>query len=81
MEEAGISGELSKSAIGTYTYQRENVDHHVTVFTLEVENQSEEWREMGLRKRQWNTPEKAIELVKEPDLKRLLTEFSQSLPK
>lgn len=71
-EEAGLRGELSGRPLGTYRYEKRGRDHHVTVFLMDVRSVSDVYPELGERTREWVTPERAAELVDEPELKALI---------
>ena len=51
----------------------------VRVFPLLVTRQSEVWPESGQRTVQWVEPSKAVSLVKEPDLKKLVAAFAKRM--
>lgn len=80
-EEAGVVGNVRKKAVGFYAYdkrlrsgrlQRVGVD----VFALQVTEERDAWPEKGQREKLWTTPGEAAILVDEPDLKRLLADFT-----
>jgi hypothetical protein len=49
----------------------------VKVFPLLVKRQSETWPEFEQRLTQWVEPGKAVSLIKEPELKKLVTTFAK----
>lgn len=71
-EEAGLRGDLNGGPVGTYRYEKRGRAHHVTVFVMEVASVSNEFPELGQRAREWVTPEQAVALVDEPELKALI---------
>ena len=79
-EEAGVTGEVDRKPVGTYTYRKvlpnssRLVD--VVVYPLWVKKQRKNWQEKGERTRIWATFEEAAKLVREPGLKRLFTELA-----
>jgi len=81
LEEAGVTGETGRKAIGVYHYDKRlrsgRTQHvRVLVFSLEVGEERDAWPEKDQRERRWTTPAEASELVEEKELKRLLAAFS-----
>ena len=80
-EEAGIEGLVGKKAIGTYIYGKQAEDDgktvlcEVTVFTLLVRRQRKTWPEDHERERRWLAPAKALSLIEEDDLRKLISAF------
>jgi hypothetical protein len=52
-------------------------DCEVKVFPLLVKRQSAAWPESGQRVAQWVDPDKAISLIREPELKSLVAAFAK----
>jgi ADP-ribose pyrophosphatase YjhB (NUDIX family) len=80
LEEAGVEGVLS-AAIGRYPYGKRLKDGterplEVEVFPLEVRRELETWPEAAERERRWFSLEEAASAVDEPELSRLILEFS-----
>jgi 8-oxo-dGTP pyrophosphatase MutT (NUDIX family) len=82
-EEAGIRGKIGTKSMGVFTYDK-MLDQHgilvnceVKVFPLLVKRQSETWPEFEQRLTQWVEPGKAVSLIKEPELKKLVTTFAK----
>ena len=80
-EEAGVRGKIGAKPLGLFTYQK-SLDEagvqaicEVRVFPLLVQRQSEAWPEFEQRMIQWADPGKALSLIKEPDLKKLVAAF------
>jgi 8-oxo-dGTP pyrophosphatase MutT (NUDIX family) len=79
-EEAGIQGLVGK-AIGTYIYGKQADDDgktvlcEVTVFPLLVRRQWKTWPEGDERERRWLAPAKALPLIEEDDLRKLISAF------
>ena len=71
-EEAGLVGILRPEPIGSYVYEKYNRAHHVMVFVMEVTESVTDWPERGIRRREWVSPEKAIDRVDEIGLKLLI---------
>ncbi len=77
-EEAGLEGLATAHTVGTYRYEKWGGVCTVQVFPLQVERLSESWPE-STRDRRWFAPQEAARRVQEPDLKRLMTRFAESL--
>ena len=71
LEEAGIRGLVSASAIGSYQYRKWGGTCTVDVFTMQVQSELDVWEE-SFRDREWLSLEEAMRRVQEPDLKRIL---------
>ena len=56
---------------------RRDTDCEVKVFPLLVKRQSAAWPESGQRVVQWVDPEKAISLIREPELKSIVAKFAK----
>jgi 8-oxo-dGTP pyrophosphatase MutT (NUDIX family) len=82
-EEAGVRGRVGAKSIGLFAYDKildENgirVSCEVRVFPLLVKRQSETWPEIEQRVVQWVAPDKALTLIKEPELKTLVAAFAK----
>ena len=80
-EEAGLSGQVSKFAVGEFEYVKRlgrtaAAPCRVRVFPLEAKTEKKKWPEMHERKRAWFSPEVAAALVSEPGLGRILLGFA-----
>jgi 8-oxo-dGTP pyrophosphatase MutT (NUDIX family) len=80
-EEAGVTGEISKTPIGQYRYMkllRDGVELpcRVEVFALKVTQESAEWDEMDARERRWCSVSEAAGAVLEPQLKMVIRRFA-----
>jgi len=78
-EEAGIRGQVSETAIGTYEYKKWGGTCHVEVFGLHVETLLQDWPEDSIRQRQWFSVTKAAERVREADLKQMILALPTAL--
>ena len=82
-EEAGVRGRVGTKPLGLFTYDKAldedgvQATCEVKVFPLLVKRQSEIWPEFEQRMVQWVEPSKAISLIKEPDLKKLVAAFAK----
>jgi 8-oxo-dGTP pyrophosphatase MutT (NUDIX family) len=82
-EEAGVIGKIGMKSVGLFAYNK-SLDEHgvevnceVKVFPLLVKRQSEAWPEFEQRLVQWADPVKAVSLIKEPGLKKLMATFAK----
>jgi 8-oxo-dGTP pyrophosphatase MutT (NUDIX family) len=79
-QEAGVKGRVSPAAIGSYQYWKRLgkafVPINVAVYALEVETESQKWKEAGQRQKQWLTAKQAAALVDEPELVSLIGGFT-----
>ena len=71
-EEAGVRGRILPGKVGEYSYRKWGGECTVTVYLMEVEDQSDDWPESGLRERRWTGIDEAVRLVKEPALKPII---------
>jgi 8-oxo-dGTP pyrophosphatase MutT (NUDIX family) len=83
-EEAGVSGEMGKRAIGHFHYLKELSDGGdlpclVEVFALKVTQERGKWDEKKARKRRWCTVREAAAAVLEPQLKMVIRRFGSQL--
>jgi 8-oxo-dGTP pyrophosphatase MutT (NUDIX family) len=82
-EEAGVTGKIGARPIGDFRYKKAadqngaESDCEVKVFPLLVKRQSATWPEFGQRVVQWVNPEKAISLIREPELKSIVAKFAK----
>jgi 8-oxo-dGTP pyrophosphatase MutT (NUDIX family) len=82
-EEAGIRGRIGTKSVGLFKYHKLLDEHgievscEVKVFPLLVKRQSEAWPEFEQRLVQWVEPSRAVSLVKEPELKKIVATFAK----
>lgn len=79
-EEAGVIGDVRKSEVGLYPYDKRMEDGSVipcvvTVFPVAVTKLAKSFPEMRQRIRRWVKPKKAARLVDEAELQTLLASF------
>ena len=78
-----MRGKIGARAIGIFRYKKtrgENgadPDYEVKIFPLLVRRQSATWPEFGQRVVQWVDPEKAIGLIRDPELKSIVEKFAK----
>ena len=78
-EEAGVSGEITGGPIGSYEYQKWGGTCTVSVFLLHVEDEKKDWPERKERVRRWVSFKKALKLVDDPDLCKVLKRAASML--
>jgi 8-oxo-dGTP pyrophosphatase MutT (NUDIX family) len=76
-EEAGLLGSVAAVPIGTYGYEKRLPEGRTTpcdvsVFTMQVDRELEDWPEHHQRRRQWFPLTEAAQLVQEADLAELM---------
>ncbi len=71
-EEAGIIGRVDVKKLGTYKYRKRGKIYQVQIYLMPVEMVCEEYPEAGQRQRQWLDFNKAIMLVKQASLQRII---------
>ena len=82
-EEAGVRGRIGGKSIGLFTYDKlvdesgMRVSCEVKVYPLLVKRQSEVWPEFKQRTTQWIEAGKAIALIKEPGLRKIVVAFAK----
>jgi 8-oxo-dGTP pyrophosphatase MutT (NUDIX family) len=80
-EEAGATGEIAEVSVGLYSYAKRagrkgaRLPCVVSVFPLRVEDVAKTWPEAKARKRRWVPVAKAVTLVENPELRRILADF------
>ena len=58
-EEAGLSGRIIGSRVGTYEYDKWRLRLTVAVYLMDVTEEQRKWREMDMRQRRWYSMKKA----------------------
>ena len=80
-EEAGVLGRVSTKSVGAYPSIKRlrsgaTVPCTVRLFLMEVDQELDDWPERSQRQRRWVSAIEAEQLVSEPNLAKLLTEFA-----
>ncbi|MCP5036527.1 MAG: NUDIX hydrolase [Rhodobacteraceae bacterium] len=79
LQEAGATGKLSDRVLGFYSYSKkhggDDLPCVVAVFPLRVKKMLRSYPEKGERKRRWVSQKKAISLIREPELRRIIKDF------
>jgi 8-oxo-dGTP pyrophosphatase MutT (NUDIX family) len=81
-EEAGVVGEVSKSPIGSFSYQKRLrtggvINCEVRVFALEVKRQRKEWPEQKQREVKWLSAGAAAKSVQEAQLREIIRRLAR----
>jgi 8-oxo-dGTP pyrophosphatase MutT (NUDIX family) len=79
-EEAGVTGEIARSAIGHFRYMKllrngMELPCRVEVFPLKVTKERSNWDEEDARQRRWYSVRDAAAAVAEPQLKMVIRRF------
>jgi 8-oxo-dGTP pyrophosphatase MutT (NUDIX family) len=82
LEEAGVTGHVSRIPIGAYRYDKimeggDSVPCRVTLFPMIVQSVKRRWKERRERKRRWFSVKGAARAVDEPDLVEILAELEK----
>jgi 8-oxo-dGTP pyrophosphatase MutT (NUDIX family) len=81
-EEAGVTGRIGNKPIGFFAYDKlhdeaGSTSCEVKVYPLLVKRQNHVWPESHQRTTQWVKPSRAIAVIKEPELKKLVATFAK----
>jgi 8-oxo-dGTP pyrophosphatase MutT (NUDIX family) len=81
MEEAGISGEIATTPLGSFHYNKlrkngDTVSCKVDVFPMKVSRQRRSWDDKKIREVRWYSVDEALARVSEPGLRRLISKFA-----
>ena len=84
LEEAGVSGEVGKIAIGHYRYVKYHRDGtgepcKVDIFALKVTREQTVWAEKDDRERRWCSVAEAAAAVGEPQLRHVILKFGAQM--
>ena len=84
LEEAGVIGEVEKTAIGYYRYFKQikngiSVPCKVEIFALKVIRERKAWAEKDKRERRWCTVAEAAATVDEPQLRLMILKFGTQM--
>jgi|tagenome__1003787_1003787.scaffolds.fasta_scaffold20887969_1 8-oxo-dGTP pyrophosphatase MutT (NUDIX family) len=80
-EEAGLIGKAGPKPIGRYRHRKHQgkrkINCDIELFPLHVKGQKKLWPERGQRKVMWLPAQEAAELVRKPQLRRLIARFTR----
>ena len=71
-EEGGLKGRLVGDTIGSFEYEKWDLELTVAVYLMEVSGQDTEWDESTVRERYWAPLDAAFELLKKHPVQPLL---------
>ncbi|EEB83679.1 NUDIX hydrolase [Roseobacter sp. GAI101] len=79
-EEAGVTGRSVGGCLGVYSYDKTLPDKQVIpvvvlLYPVEVKALAKKFPEAGQRRRKWVSRKKAMKMVSEPELGRLIRDF------
>jgi 8-oxo-dGTP pyrophosphatase MutT (NUDIX family) len=77
-EEAGLAGVLHSEPVGSYLYDKYGGLCHVTVFLMQVTDESDDWPERLTRQRDWIAIDEALDRIREPGLREILESIARS---
>src|ERR1700722_4475774 len=77
-EEAGLAGVLHSEPVGSYLYDKYGGLCHVTVFLMQVTEESDDWPGRLTRQRVWLPIEDVADRIREPGLQDILETLSRS---
>ena len=83
LEEAGIEGTMSRTAIGTYEYKKrlangKRTPCRVKLYPMHVTNTRKKWPERHQRRRKWFSVKAAARAVNEPQLVDILKRMAKA---
>ena len=78
-EEAGLLGKIGLRPLGSYEYLKGREPCVVQVFLLLVTRELRRWSEDDVREREWIRLKRAIKLVREDGLRKILRGLAQRL--
>ncbi|MES9833075.1 MAG: histidine phosphatase family protein [Candidatus Thiodiazotropha sp. L084R] len=82
LEEAGVEGDVGRDSLGSYTYEKWGSECSVEVYPMLVKQllPEDKWEESH-RGREWLSPDKAIERIKQAELKPMIKQLAKRLSK
>jgi phosphohistidine phosphatase len=78
-EEAGLRGRLVGSSIGSYEYEKWDLDLTVTIYLMEVTGAEDAWDESAFREREWARLDEAFERLEQHPVHPLLERAAATL--
>lgn len=79
-EEAGVTGRVTGRCLGVYSYLKE-IDVGISMpviamlYPVEVKARAKTYPEAGQRRRRWFSRKRAMKMVREPELRRMIRDF------
>jgi len=81
VEEAGALGELSSQSIGAFTYSKLGCRFLVHVYLLRVVEARDEFPEHLVRERAWFSLDRAVSMVRQPEVRDMIRSLPTNLSK
>lgn len=78
-EEAGVVGSNETVEVGQFINEKKNRKELVKVYTMEVDEELDDYPEKNLRKRKWFSYEEAVEKVQNAQIKNFLKKLKESI--
>ncbi|GMU96952.1 MULTISPECIES: NUDIX hydrolase [Ignavibacterium] len=78
-EEAGVVGSNETVEVGQFINEKKSVKELIKVYTMEVDEELDDYPEKNLRKRKWFSYEEAVEKVQNVQIKNFLKKLKESI--
>jgi 8-oxo-dGTP pyrophosphatase MutT (NUDIX family) len=78
-EEAGLHGQIIGEPLGSYELAKFGKTYEVTALLMEVSQCDAHWMEQQMRRRRWVSAQQAFQLLKQPQLRNLLSRAIEQL--
>jgi 8-oxo-dGTP pyrophosphatase MutT (NUDIX family) len=78
-EEAGVVGSNETVEVGQFINEKKNRKELIKVYTMEVDEELNDYPEKNLRKRKWFTFDEAMDKVQNPQIKNFIKKLKETL--
>jgi 8-oxo-dGTP pyrophosphatase MutT (NUDIX family) len=78
-EEAGVVGSNETVEVGQFLNEKKNGKELIKVYTMEVDEELDDYPEKNLRKRKWFSYEEALDKVQNVQIKNFLRKLKESI--
>lgn len=78
-EEAGVVGSNETVEVGQFINEKKNRKELIKVYTMEVDEELNDYPEKNLRKRKWFTFDEAMEKVQNPQIKNFIRKLKDTI--
>ncbi len=78
-EEAGVVGSNETIEVGQFILEKKNRKELVKVYTMEVDEELDDYPEKNLRKRKWFNFDEAMEKVSNPQIKNFIRKLKDNI--
>lgn len=78
-EEAGVVGSNETVEVGQFIADKKNRKELIKVYTMEVDEELNDYPEKNLRKRKWFTFDEAMEKVQNPQIKNFIKKLKETI--